>query len=328
MSQHSPSIPTATRSNGRVRASTPAVGDTPPVPVTHVVTVLTPTERTRLDAAGAGLYQSIHRDSIDDVIRDVRESRAAAVVLSVNYCERNSTEPVATMVREFPRVPTLALLSELGPRTPQTLLSLGSTGVRRLIDVRDAAGWRSLRSALSDERGNSIQRVALRRLADDLADATPDCWRFFESLFLCPSWMSTTRELAERLDVLPSTLMSRFFRARIPAPKRYLAMARLVRAAHLFENRGFSVANVANHLEYSSPQSFGRHVRAMLGVPPLEFRDQFDGERMLERFRADLVLPYIDQLKHLAPLRYQTPRTPRTYRPARAKPAVVLRQVM
>ena len=40
--------------------------------------------------------------------------------------------------------------------------------------------------------------------------------------------------------------MSRFFRANLPAPKRYLALARLVRAAHLFENHGFSIANVSN----------------------------------------------------------------------------------
>src|SRR5262245_37210359 len=88
-----------------------------PVTVTCVATVLMPAERARVDAAGEGLYQSIHRDSVEDVVRDVRDARATAVVLSVSYCERAPSEPVATMVREFPRVPTLALLSELGPRT-------------------------------------------------------------------------------------------------------------------------------------------------------------------------------------------------------------------
>jgi len=291
------------------RAAGPAAG------LRYVVTVLTPTERLRVDAAGEGLYRSIHRESVDDVMRDVRAARADAVVLSVNYCERASTEPVATMVREFPRVPTLALLSDFGPRTPQTLLSLGTSGVRRLIDVRDAGGWRSLRAALTDECGNSVQRLAIRRLGEDLASVPPDCWRFFQAIFLCPSWVSSVRRLAESLDVLPSTLMSRFFRANLPAPKRYLAMARLVRAAHLFENRGFSVANIANHLEYSSPQSFGRHVRAILGVTALEFRERYDGEGMLERFRQELVLPHLDRLRTLAPLRHVTSSTqsqPRT----------------
>lgn len=272
--------------------------------LTHVATVLTPLERTRVDAAGEGLYRSIHRDSVDDVMRDVRESRAAAVVLSVSYCERLPGEPVATMVREFPRVPTLALLSELGPRTPQTLLSLGTSGVRRLIDVRDAAGWRLLRTALTDECGNSVQRLALGRLSADLAGASADCWRFFEAVFLSPPRVCTVRRLARSLGVLPSTLMSRFFRAALPAPKRYLAMARLVRAAHLFENHGFSIANVANHLEYSSPQSFGRHVRGVLRLSALEFRAQYDGAGMLDRFREELVLPHVAGLRRLSPLGY------------------------
>ena len=270
--------------------------------ITRVTTILTPSERLRVDAAGEGHYRSIHRDTVDDVLRDVREARAAAVVLSVSYCERLASEPVASMVREFPRVPTLALLSELGPRTPQTLLSLGTSGVRRLIDVRDASGWRQLRTALSDECGNTIQRQALLRLSEDLADASRDCWRFFEALFLSPPGVCTVRRLALALEVLPSTLMSRFFRAQLPAPKRYLAMARLVRAAHLFENQGFSIANVSNHLEYSSPQSFGRHVRITLQLSAAEFRARYDGLGMLDRFRRELVLPYLFDLRRLNPL--------------------------
>jgi AraC-like DNA-binding protein len=272
----------------------------------NIATILTPTERTRLDAAGEGLYRSIHRDSVADVMRDVREARASAVVLSVSYVERVSSEPVATMVREFPRVPTLALLTELGPRTPQTLLSLGTSGVRRLIDVRDASGWRVLRSALTDECGNSAQRLALRQLSQDLAGVSDDCWRFFEALFLCPPHVVTVRKLAISLGILPSTLMSRFFRHRLPPPKRYLAMARLVRAAHLFENHGFSISNVANHLEYSSPQSFGRHVRKMLDITAIEFRERYDGAGMVERFREELILPHLIGLQRLAPLSYST----------------------
>src|SRR5204862_4968080 len=133
--------------------------------------------------------------SVDEVMRDVREARAAAVVLSVSYCERLPAENVAMMVHEFPRVPTLALLTELGPRTPQTLISLGTSGVRRLIDVRDASGWRQLRSALVDECGNSIQRLALGKLTLDLDGASPACWQFFRATFLSPPRVCTVRRL-------------------------------------------------------------------------------------------------------------------------------------
>lgn len=106
--------------------------------------------------------------------------------------------------------------------------------------------------------------------------------------------------------------MSRFFRAALPAPKRYLATARLVRAAHLFENRGFSVSNISNHLEYSSPQSFGRHIRTLLHLTAVEFRDRYDGVGMFNRFREELVVPYVAQLRRLSPLSYSsTPGTKR-----------------
>lgn len=281
--------------------------------LTQVTTVLTPSERLRVDAAGQGLYRSLHRESVDDVMRDVREARASAVVLSVTYCERSSSEAVASMVREFPRVPTLVLLSDIGPRTPQTLLALGTSGVRRLIDVRDASGWRVLRSALTDECGNTVQRQALRLLAEDLQGASPDCWEFFRALFLSPAGVCTVRRLARQLSIVPSTLMSRFFRAGLPAPKRFLAMARLVRAAHLFENHGFSVANVANHLEYSSPQSFGRHVRTIVHITAVEFRQRYDGAGMLERFRHELVLPHVAVLRRLSPLARPVRQTGKRY---------------
>jgi hypothetical protein len=62
------------------------------------------------------------------------------------------------------------------------------------------------------------------------------------------------------------------------------------------------VANVAYHLEYSSPQSFGRHIRTMIGMTAQEFRRRYDGERMVRRFREELVLPFTDVLRDFSPL--------------------------
>lgn len=283
-----------------------------PAPVT---TMLTPAERLRVDAAGAGLYRTLHRDSLDDVLRDLRERRAAAVLVSVARCVSPvaalDTTRVAMVVREFPRVPAVALLSTpegvvaAGPTGQAALasamFSLGRCGVERLVDVRQPGGWHELRALLGRE-GDSFERYALETLVRDLAGAPPDCHRFFQLLFQTAPGLATVRILARQLGVVPSTLMSRFFRAQLPAPKRYLAMARLVRAARLFENPGLSVAAVANALEYSSPQSFGRHVRTMLRLTAVQFRERYDGEGMLRRFREDLVLPFLPALRAFAPL--------------------------
>ena len=213
-----------------------------------IVTLLTPDERPRVDAAGEGCYRTLHSESVAAVIRNLKSRNVHAILVSVT-CARADGARVASLVREFPRVPAVALLSDLDGRTPQTLLALGQWGVRHLVDVRQAAGWRELRGALLADR-DGRQRDLLGQLRLDLAGVPDDCWEVFQAFFTCPARITKVRQFCAELGVLPSTMMSRFLRAGAPAPKRYLAMARLVRAARLFENEGFSIANVSNHLEY------------------------------------------------------------------------------
>ncbi|MEO5566990.1 MAG: helix-turn-helix domain-containing protein, partial [Gemmatimonadaceae bacterium] len=267
-----------------------------------VTTFLTPAERSRVDAAGVGSYRAIHRDGVSELVGDIKAKRADVVLVSVARCDGPVQPRISAMVREFPRVSAVALFSGAAPDAPRLALSLGSSGITQLVDVREPHGWHELRRTLLNSRGSEIQREALSQLSIDLAGVDPECWTFFESLFLAPPKLSTVRQLSVQLVVLPSTLMSRFFRSALPTPKRYLAEARLVRAARLFENPGFSIANVSNHLDYSSPQSFGRHVRTLLDLTATRFRDRFDGAGMLQHFRETLVLPYLPTLRHLRPL--------------------------
>lgn len=268
---------------------------------TPVTTILTPIERARVDAAAQGLCDPLHRESLDEVISDLRQQRAKLVLISVTRYGPQSSSHVAAMVREFPRVPAVALLTETQNSTPHTTLALGQLGIRTLVDARVPTGWRTLRHLLATQGGTELQRSALSQISLDLPGVSKDCWRFFELLFETSPRIATVRQLARQLNILPSTLMSRFFRARLPAPKRYLSLARLIRAARLFENPGLSVARVANHLDYSSPQSFGRHVRTMMKMSPVEFRSTYDGQGMLQYFRTELVLPYVEVLCSFRP---------------------------
>ncbi|HEY0996899.1 MAG TPA: helix-turn-helix domain-containing protein [Gemmatimonadaceae bacterium] len=267
-----------------------------------VATVLTPAERSRVDAAGAGLYAAHHHESIDDLLRALRERPVAAVLVSATRCDSVTTTRLSRMVREFPRIPAVALLSQFETQSARAVLALGGCGVQQLVDVRQPGGWHQLRAVLAPDHAYEIRRVAIDAILSDLPDAPGGCQRFFAALFSCGDDVSTVRQLARLLGVLPSTMTSRFFRASLPAPKRYLAFARLVRAARVLENGGVSVARCANELEYSSPQSFCRHVRALLGMSTVEFRRGYTGEAMLRRFRDELVLPHRDTLRRFEPL--------------------------
>lgn len=268
---------------------------------TPVSTILTPLERSRVDAAAQGLCDPLHRESLDEVLLDLRQQRAKLVLISVTRYGTQSSARVAAMVREFPRVPAVALLTETQSSTPHSTLALGQLGIRTLVDARLPAGWQTLRNLLATQGSNDLQRSALSQISLDLPGVSRDCWRFFELLFDSSPRISTVRQLARHMNILPSTLMSRFFRAKLPPPKRFLCFARLIRAARLFENPGLSVARVANHLDYSSPQSFGRHVRTVMKMSPVRFRTVYDGQGMLQYFRTELILPYVDVLRVFRP---------------------------
>ena len=267
-----------------------------------IVTFLTPAERQRVDALGQGCYVTVHRESFEDMMRDLRTKPVSAILVSVSRYQQHHASQVARMVREFPRVPAVALLTGNEARTTQSLLALGRQGVQTLVDARDPAGWRDLRQFVNREVSTTIEAIAMRRIRADLIGANDDCLRFFDELFLAPRSLTTVRQLARRLGVVPTTFMSRFFRAGIPAPKKYLATARLVRAARLLENPGYSLTQVSFLLEYSSPQSFSRHVTHSLQCGAAAFRKAYNGEAMLEHMRQRLVLPYQRQLIDFVPV--------------------------
>jgi AraC-like DNA-binding protein len=266
-----------------------------------ISTILTPAERRSVDAAGQGLYETLHRDSIDEVVRDVRERCTSAFVVSVSRCAAGEAQRVARLVRNFPRIPAIAILSGTDAASPQALLSLGRSGVRTLVDVRSPDGWRVLRQALAAGWPAEVRRLALDRLESDLAGAPASCFGFFETLFSAETMVSTVCDLAALYNQSSARLAGRFSRLGLPTPRHYLNNARLTRAARLLENPGLSIANVSNRLEYSSPQAFGRHLQRIVHMSASTFRRAYDGERMMERFRQELVLPYLQPLRRLDP---------------------------
>src|SRR4051794_24219743 len=112
--------------------STSSIGPLPSKTLLPVATMLTPVERMRVDAAGEGSYRALHRDSVAELVQDLKHNRASAVLVSVARRDFNARLDVAAMVREFPRVPTLALLTHVDRNTPQAVMSLGANGVRQL----------------------------------------------------------------------------------------------------------------------------------------------------------------------------------------------------
>jgi AraC-like DNA-binding protein len=291
-------------------------------PRSTVSTILTLFERRRVDAIGEGRIDVLHRESMQDVIRDVRERRARAIVVSVARCRPDEARYVARMMRDYPSVRTIALLTDASAHAPQAVLSLGQSGVRCLIDARQPDGWRALHAALAYEDIPEIQHIALARVAGDLTAAgvvtriaersAPDpvaatapadeAWRFFDTVLSLPATVTTVTELAAACGAALTTFATRFRRSRLPSPKRYLDMARLIRTANLFENPAYTLRHVAFALHYSSPQALARTIRTIMHVQSTAFRQRYDGVGMVDEFRRRLVLPYVDAFRRFPSL--------------------------
>ncbi|HEU4697760.1 MAG TPA: helix-turn-helix transcriptional regulator [Gemmatimonadales bacterium] len=267
-----------------------------------IAAVLLPGERSRVDAAGTGCFAVLHRDSIPDAVRVVRERPVDAVLVSVHRVASEQAESLARLVRAFPGVPTVALVSRHDPDASEALLRLGASGVRQVVDVSTPAGWSRLRQIVGQPTTRAAARIQGPILERVGPDAPADARLFLEVLVRLAPEAPTVRVLARQLAVRPSTLMSRFARAGLPSPKSYLAAVRLLHAAHLFDAGALAVADVAYRLEYSSPQSFGRHVRAMLGVTSSEFRRRFPFPVALQRFLDVMLVPYLHTWREFRPL--------------------------
>lgn len=269
-------------------------------------TWLTESERLRVDAARAIPAATVHRNSLRAVRDDLATGRAHAALVSAALVRPVEVPGLAALVRGFPGMPVVAFVSDADQsQALAAAVLLGRAGVLSLIDCRTPEGWRMFREILNAERlPDAFMRQALAKVLDAIGGVgnavTEGCARFFAVAF--SPCGGTTKTEAARLGVRPSTLTSRFYRAALPSPKQYLSLARLVWAARLGEMPGVSITAIACRLDASSPQSFGRTVRLLTGVPASEFRRRFTGDTMLAHFCATLVEPYRDTLRTFDPI--------------------------
>lgn len=266
-----------------------------------VAAVLDPYERSRVDAAGNGCFALVHRESVRDALRVVRERPVDAVLVSVRRAGGEASALLEQFARAFPAIPTVALLTRHEPTDAEALLRLGATGVRQVVDATDATGWRKLREVLGAPPVDRAQAI-LTPILGAVGPLTTGGLRFWEELVRGAPETTTVRRLAERLDVQPSTFVSRFIRAGLPSPKDHLVAVRLCHAARLFDVGDLTVADVAYRLEYASPQSFGRHLRVVLGITPSEFRARFPFNSMVDRFVERFVQPHAEVWRKFQPL--------------------------
>ena len=278
----------------------------------RVGTWLTPRERTRADVAITSQLALVHRESVHALRADLGAGAIDGVLVSAALLCPRDTAALAALLREYPGTPVVGVVIDADEaQALRAAILLGHAGAETIVDARAPLGWSILRCTFDARHvPERFIRNALAKLLgtteqyDHMSGApttwTPG-WRRFLTVAFSP-YVNTTRMMADTLAINAQTFQSRFLRAGLPSPKRYLAFARLTWAAHLLETPGLSVAAVALRLDASSPQSFGRTVRLTMGMCAGDFRQAFDGAAMLDRYRALLIDPYRATLRAFDPL--------------------------
>lgn len=274
-----------------------------------VVTVLEARMRTSVDGATDSTFTNVHVDSLAEAVMAVKEHAPRAILLSTAVVQQEGLSEVAKLVTKNPSVLPVAVACSDGPVSGDLLLKLGASGVRRFLDLNGRGGWEGLRGLLDSGGGPAESRV--REVLLPRVSATSRHFQSFLSELIHRAQATTSvRQLTVSLDINASALLSRFFRAGLPSPKTYLAMTRLIYASVYFEREGVSIASVARTLNFSSPQSFGRHVRMLLGLTAAEFRTEMSVSAAIEHFDDRLINRYIDALRRFNPIGYRSVPVP------------------
>jgi AraC-like DNA-binding protein len=260
-------------------------------PETTVVTILDPSLRECIDGATNGHFTRVHVSSVGEAVAAVREHSATALLLSASIARRQPPSEIAALVLKSPGITAVAVLGEDWPNAYHDLLQLGACGVRRVVNLAQRNGWNDLR-ALVEDAGSECTPLLHAEILSRLGGATDETRHFFAVLTRVAPETTKVKELAQLFAIEPSTLMSRFYRASLPAPKMYLSMTRLLYAASFLETPKVSVAAVADRLRFGSPQGFCRHVRKTLGLTAGQFRRELPLSAALEHYISRLILPY------------------------------------
>jgi AraC-like DNA-binding protein len=176
-------------------------------------------------------------------------------------------EPTLSLAARFPRVPFF-LAGAFRPDDAPLLLAYRQGGVRAIlvdgVDDQAAAELVWARGA-SRRRSNALEDAPrLLRLTEPLQR------RAWDEVLARVGRSTTTAQVAAALKVTREHLSREFAAGGAPNIKRVIDLARVLCAADLLSNPGYSVASAATVLRFSSPSHLAGCTRRIVGASPSE----------------------------------------------------------
>jgi AraC-like DNA-binding protein len=178
---------------------------------------------------------------------------------------RTGPDAAREMVKQYPGIP-LFVTGPFRPDDGPTLLSYRRAGVRDIlvdgVDDHAAAEIVAGRGASGVRRAALVDAPRLLRLTEPLQ------LRAWQEVLARCGVATTTAQLAGALQVTREHLSREFAAGGAPNIKRVIDLTRVLCAADLLRNPGYSVATVARVLRFSSPSHLAGCARRIVGATP------------------------------------------------------------
>ncbi len=180
---------------------------------------------------------------------------------------RDGLEATLSLATRFPRVPVF-LAGPFRPDDAPMLLAYRRGGVRAIlvdgVDDHAAAELVAARGASRQRRNTLRDAPRLLRLTEPLQV------RAWDEVLGRVGTTTTTAHIAKALRVTREHLSREFAAGGAPNIKRVIDLARVLCAADLLANPGYSVATVARVLRFSSPSHLAGCAKRIVGASPKE----------------------------------------------------------
>jgi AraC-like DNA-binding protein len=202
--------------------------------------------------------------SPEQLARILQAELVDAVVVGA---EPGRLEATVSLASRYPRVPVF-LAGAFRPDDAPLLLAYRRGGVRGiLVDGVDDYAAAELVAAQGASR---LRRHALRDAPRLLRLTEPLQLRAWDEVLGRAGTATTTAQVAKSLRVTREHLSREFAAGGAPNIKRVIDLARVLCAADLLANPGYSVAAVARVLRFSSPSHLAGCTKRIVGVSPTE----------------------------------------------------------
>ena len=243
----------------------------------------------RLEAAVTGICELAFAEDWADLDRLIRELPIEVAIVDPVREDDVEAAAVERLRAYYPSL-SVVLYMSFAPDLANALLRLGSLGVHSAVFFNHGDTQAELKRAVEEGIRCSVSELILARIfermdvvseeASEVADAFREALHNVDRIRTALEW--------SRFHGASHRSFYRLFQSHgLPTPKTCLLWLRLMYAAKLLEDPGYSLSDVVQRLGYSAPSNFWQHVQDTLGLRASELRYAVGFENLLDRFLTE-----------------------------------------